>query len=508
MSERERRSEVFLDVEAGARPASSPSRTRSALPGDPFRIAVLGDFSGRGNRGERRSGEELRSIAPIRVDRDSLDAAIARVRPRLQIPTAAPELPTLDVEFRSLDDFHPDALYATLPLLQELRELRRLAEDPSHFSRGPASGRGPGPAVPPTGPGPGIESRQGGGGLLDRILTEQGPDASRAGGGDDLHAFIQRVAAPHTVAASPQRQAEALERIDAAVSEQLREILRHSHFRGVESLWRALQLLVGRLETGESLQVHLVDITRDEVEDELDRAARGSASGLHRLLTDPAATPGDVPWALLVGCYAFRPGQAELLARIGAVAREAEAPFLSRAAPELAGAASFEGTPDPREWKAADDPEWEAFRRSDVAPWVALAAPRFLLRLPYGADSDPVDTVALEETEPPPRHEDYLWGNPAILCALLLGRSFTRSGWGMRPELTLEEDRLPLHIVELPEGAVAQPCAEGLMTDRAADRLLDLGIIPLASFRDQDRVRVVRFQSIAEPLAGLRGRWD
>lgn len=507
MSHSDRRSEVFLDVEAGARPASSPSRPRRPAVEEPFRIAILGDFSGRGSRGERRSGEELRSIRPIRVDRDSLDAAIAAIGPRLAIPTTLPELPTLELEFRTMDDFHPDALYERVPLLQELRELRRLAEDPDRFAGDPHPAGGPerGAATRAAEPAGATQDPRG---LLDRIVTEHGEADAAPEAASDLHAFIQRVAAPYTVAVTSPRQAEALERIDAAASGQLRELLRHVRFRALESLWRAVQLLVVRLETGESLQVHLVDITREEVQDELERAADHPGSGLHRLLTDPAATPGDVPWALLVGCYAFRPGQSGLLARIAAVAREAGAPFLSRAAPELVGAGSFEGTPDPREWEPIEEADWAALRRSDLAPWVGLAAPRVLLRLPYGVDTDPPETVALEETEDPPRHEDYLWGNPAILCALLLGRSFTRAGWGMRPGLTLEEDRLPLHLVEGPGGAVTQPCAEGLMTDRAANRLLDLGIIPLASFRDQDRVRVARFQSISEPLAGLRGRWD
>lgn len=506
MSERDRRSEVFLDVEAGARPASSHSRTRRPVPEEPFRIAILGDFAGRANRGERRPGEELRSLGAIRVDRDSIDTAISGLRPRLRIPTTAPELPMLETEFHCMDDFHPDSLYDRLPFLQELRELRRLAEDPDHYPADPAS------APPPErreSPADDARVRPGhqAGGLLDRIVAEQGSSDLAPAVADDLHGFIQRVAAPHTVAATSARQSEALKWIDAAASEQLRELLRHGRFRALESLWRSVHFLVSRLETGESLQVHLVDITREEIEDELERVANGRASGLYRLLTDPAGTPGDVPWALLVGCYAFRPGQSELLARVAAVAREAGAPFLSRAAPELVGAVSFEGTPDPREWTVPEDPAWAALRRSDLAPWVALAAPRFLLRLPYGADSDPAEAVPLEEAEVPPRHDDFLWGNPAVFCALLLARSFSRAGWEMRPELTLEEDRLPLHIAEGPEGAVAQPCAEALMTDRAASGLLDRGIIPLASFRDQDRVRVARFQSIADPVAGLRGRW-
>jgi hypothetical protein len=32
--------------------------------------------------------------------------------------------------------------------------------------------------------------------------------------------------------------------------------------------------------------------------------------------------------------------------------------------------------------------------------------------------------------------------------------------------------------------------------------------MPLASMKDRDAVRLVRFQSVAEPAAGLAGRWN
>jgi type VI secretion system protein ImpC len=53
----------------------------------------------------------------------------------------------------------------------------------------------------------------------------------------------------------------------------------------------------------------------------------------------------------------------------------------------------------------------------------------------------------------------------------------------------------------------AQPVAEVLLTESTADRMLETGVMPLASIRDRDVARVVRFQSIAAPLAPLAGRW-
>ena len=51
------------------------------------------------------------------------------------------------------------------------------------------------------------------------------------------------------------------------------------------------------------------------------------------------------------------------------------------------------------------------------------------------------------------------------------------------------------------------PCAEVLLTERAAEIVLERGLMPLLSFRDRDRIRLARFQSVREPLTALAGRW-
>jgi hypothetical protein len=52
-----------------------------------------------------------------------------------------------------------------------------------------------------------------------------------------------------------------------------------------------------------------------------------------------------------------------------------------------------------------------------------------------------------------------------------------------------------------------KPCAEALITDRVAVRMLDAGLMPLLSEKHGDAVRVAAVQSIADggaPLAGFR----
>ena len=123
------------------------------------------------------------------------------------------------------------------------------------------------------------------------------------------------------------------------------------------------------------------------------------------LVEETVGTAGGTPWAILAGLYSFAPEHAAALAPIAALARAANAPLIAGVAPDLIGLTR----------------EFDALRRSQDARWVGLAMPRFLLRLPYGEKTDATERFAFEEMPDTPEHERYLWGNPAIACAYLLG---------------------------------------------------------------------------------------
>ena len=201
-----------------------------------------------------------------------------------------------------------------------------------------------------------------------------------------------------------------------------------------------------------------------------------------------------------------------LLGRLAGLARRAGAPFLAAGDPRFLGCDSLAAAPDPEDWRPeTGDPAgreaWEALRRHPDAAYLGLALPRFLLRLPYGREDDPIESFDFEELAPDAGHEGYLWGNPAFLLAELLGRSFSRSGGAMRPGEINEVGGLPIHVSGGAARPRAVPCAEVLLSDRAAEIILDGGLMPLLSLRDQDVVRLGRFQSIADPSAPLAGRW-
>ncbi|MCI0379781.1 MAG: type VI secretion system contractile sheath large subunit, partial [Gemmataceae bacterium] len=151
---------------------------------------------------------------------------------------------------------------------------------------------------------------------------------------------------------------------------------------------------------------------------------------------------------------------------------------------------------------------WQELRQLPEAEYVGLALPRFLLRMPYGKDFAGTEQFAFEEMVQESTHDSYLWGNPALACALLLGQSFSQAGWSLTPGNILDVDRLPLHYFENEGERQVNPCAEVLLGNRAMEQILDNGLMPVVSQKDRDAIRLARFQSVASPPRPLAGRWQ
>src|SRR5579859_226350 len=490
------------EIETGDR------RERTELPDSdmPFRIAVLGDFSGRENRGVLDA--RLQGRKSILVDRDNFENVIARLAPELHLPLGGPGGPRIPVRVRELDDFHPDRLYEHLKIFQTLRDMRDRLNDRATFDAAAAEVRSwsgaaktPAPA-PPSGP---DISR-----LSARELFEQTVSATEARTAsaqparalDDFQAFLRDIVAPYVELKPDPQRPELVAQVDQAIGGQMRALLHHPDFQALEAAWRGLFFLVRRIPTDVNLKIFLVDIAKPELAADL--------IATFELLVDQA--PGAEPWSVLAGNYTFdqSAGDAQLLARMAAVARHAGAPLLAAASTSLLGCDSLDATPAPRQWRLDKQAveSWAAVRHLPQSGWIGLAVPRFLLRLPYGKQTSPVETFAFEEFPAAPNHEDYLWANPAFACACLMGEAFSESGWDMRPGEISEISGLPAHVYRADGESHLKPCAEALLTEDSAEAILDLGLIPLVSVKGTDTIRLPRFQSIATPAAPLAGRWS
>jgi len=193
------------------------------------------------------------------------------------------------------------------------------------------------------------------------------------------------------------------------------------------------------------------------------------------------------------------------------LAARAGAPFLAGADPALAECEPVAGLSQlPRRRQRDDDAAqwWQTLREMQEAPYVGLALPRFLLRLPYGKDTAPTESFAFEEMPGARAHEDYLWGNPAVACACLLGQTFQEYGWEMRPGLIRELTGLPLHAYAEGDEWTAKPCSEVQLSDEAYEAILQEGLTPLVWMKGADRILVPRLQSVSDPAYTLAGPWD
>lgn len=463
-----------------------PARPRGSGRG-PMRMLLLGDFSGR----PAADRPPLAGRPTHKLDADNFDAVLERIAPVLRVGDD-------EIEFAELEHFHPDSLYTRVPLFAALRQMRQRLMDPAQFAQAAAE---LGVSATPAAAGPAAPAG-GGGDLLAGLLggrpaAAAAPAAPTPASGVD--AFIRRIVAPHVVANIQPQQTQLVASVDAAITAEMRALLHTPALQALEAAWRGAMWLVASLDLDEELQLHLLDVSRDELlADVVASRGRLAETELHRVIADRwRNVPGGEPWHLLVGLYRFGPADADigLAAALGLLASQAGGPLLAAGDTALATAepAALGG--------------WMALRGSEAAPWLGLVAPRVLLRLPYGKRSDPLSAFAFEEfAGGAPEHEHLLWGAGSLAAALLIGRAFLENGWSMQPGDENEVADLPAYTYDDGGEKVLLPCAEHLLGERAGQALMEAGLMPLMSHKHRNAATLMRLQSIAhppKPLAGL-----
>lgn len=499
-------------------PAGELAREQENVP---LRILILSNLTG--DRGATAGDRAARFGAnqPVLIDRDNFDEVLARFRPTLSLTGIHPSGAAIQLEFAELDDFHADRIYEKLDLFSEMRSIRNRLGKPASFTaaadelmklagRGQEAKPADEPAAAPEQPQDSSPPPISGEDLLAQMLGDSPPATRRAEQSREASEFqrlLAQVAAPHAIAPDDPRKQEYIDLVDALAADRMRAILHYPAFQALEAAWRGVFLLTRRLDTGADLKIYVLDCSKEALASDLEATENLRSTALYKLLAEqPLGTPR---WGIIVGNYEFAAMQSEIemLGRIAQITAKAGAPFLAAASTSVFGCASVAETPDPDDWQAppADAAAmWQQLRRFPQATSLGLAAPRFLLRLPYGRDSSPVERFDFEEL-PTARHEAYLWGNPAFACACLIGQTFSETGWNMQGRLYRDLDELPTHVFHDDGESRVKPCAEAVLLDRAVEQILDSGIMPLQSFADRGAIRLVRLQSIADPPTALEG---
>jgi type VI secretion system protein ImpC len=489
---------------------STSRAARRAADDQPMRILVLADLSG-SSAAQRKRGLSQRK--PLAVDIDNLDQVFARLAPRLSIEgvDGGHDAGPMTLEFASLEDFHPDRLWRSAAFA-DLRGLRAELMNPATYARAAAAlGCTPAAAEETTA----AESVDASGDIERLLGRAPSPPAEPSAAAAAVQRLLHEIVAPHIVRDTAPQQQRLVAALDAAIGERMRQLLHHPSFQALEAAWRGVHKLVSELELGEALQLALLDVSRDELQDD-PRQCGGdlSSSALFSILCGPdMAAPDATPWSLIVCDFSFGEDgdDVALLAALGALGAAAGAPVLAAAESVVLGCASPEGLSEPKTWLPLDSESasrWRDLRRSGAAPWLGLALPRVLGRLPYGKKQDAIESFDFEEGGDSPRHDAFLWLNPAWFLAMLVAQGYTQEGWALSPDRYLEISDLPSYVYKNAEGEAQQyPCAEVLMGEAAGEVVLSHGIMPILSYRGRDAARLLRWQSLADPPTALSATW-
>ena len=370
--------------------APAPARvhlTYEALVGDhreehelPLKLLVLGDFTG------RIDDTPVAGRRILNIDRDSFDQVLAGLQVRLAVTVdnclaTTPAVFDIELKISQLDDFSPGRLALQIPVLRALiaqRERWTLAKTTAVGADG-------------------------------RTVEHETADSKTA----DLD----------------------IAELDQRLGKQLDAVLHHPAVQRLEAAWRALALLVTRTDVRENTRICVLNVARDDLQADFEDAPETVRSGLyHHVYATEYGQFGGEPYAAIIADYAFGPSPRDLalLQRVAAVAAMAHAPFIAAASPSFFGFKSHAQLPDLADveslWGGPQFAGWRSFRASDDARCVALALPRFLLRVPYGPATAPVRDFPYTETV----HRDHaawLWGNPAFAFATRLTASFAATRW-------------------------------------------------------------------------------
>lgn len=511
---------TFGGIQLGA--STQPVAASQAEPNSPFRIAVLGDFSGRANRGLVETGSKL-AKKPVVIDRDNFDDVMARMNVKLSLPLEGPDSPRVTIEFKTLDDFHPDKIYEHVELFQALRRTRKKLNNSSTFKEAAEEVRRWAPSKPaappptpttPAAPPPGLPTD--GASLLDAMLgggtAAPATPAPLARVQSDWNNYISSIVQPYLVEKTDPDQPDLVRLVDEATGRTMNRILHHPEFQKIESAWRALFFMIKKLDTDEKLKVFVIDLSKEELMADLESAADDfHTSGVYKLIVEQTVgTPNAPLWAALVTNFEFGPTPVDMamLGALGSCARLAGAPILAGGSAKIVGCPAFQGVVEPRDWELGSGEgvtAWNEVKTLADAAYIGLAAPRYLLRLPYGKRCDPIEAFQFEEMSDPPKHNEYLWGNGAFAVGYLLGEAYSQGGWNMRPGILDQIDGLPLHVYDDDGESALKPVGEAILIERAIEALTVAGLIPVVTMKDSDTIRLPTLQSITgKPIAG---RW-
>ena len=358
-----------------------------------------------------------------------------------------------------------------------------------------------------------VQAVAGEGSLIDEIVqatrlkpTDDGYSMTKRG----LQAFLDEMLKPEKegVKAVPAVVDEMIANLDEKLSTQLDVILHNEQFQKLESAWRSLKFLVDKTNFRENVKIEIVNASKQDIIDDFEDAPEITKSGLYKTAyTSEYGQFGGQPYGLMVGNYEFGPGpqDVKLLQSLASVATMAHAPFISAAGPEFFGIPTFSDLPNLKDLKSIFEMpqyiKWQSFRESEDSRNVGLTLPHFLLRLPFGPDTQPVKGFNYKE-DVSGGNSAFLWGNSAFAFASRVSDSFAQYRWCANiigPQGGGAVEDLPVYQYEAMGELQSKIPTEVLISERREFELAEEGFIALTMRKGSDNAAFFSANSVQKP---------
>ncbi len=220
-----------------------------------------------------------------------------------------------------------------------------------------------------------------------------------------MAAFIAELLKPNRGAEKVQAGMvdQMISEIDRKLSAQVDAILHNEDVQKLESAWRGLKFLVDRTDFRQNIKIELLNVSKDQLLEDFEDAPEVVQSGLYKhVYTDEYGVFGGQPVGAVICNYEFDAGSKDiqLLRYVSNVGAMAHAPIIAAASPKMFGVDKHEEIAGLKDLQAIfEGPQyakWNAFRETEDARYVGLTVPRFMLREPYGEESNPDQGVQLQ----------------------------------------------------------------------------------------------------------------
>ena len=351
------------------------------------------------------------------------------------------------------------------------------------------------------------------GSLLDQILSEtklspadEGYTLAKQG----VSKFIAELVTPAHAGEKVHQSVvnQMIAEIDKKLSLQVDAILHNEQVQKLESAWRGLKFAIDRTNFRENIKMQILNVSKDDLLADFEDAPEITKSGLYKqVYTAEYGQFGGEPVGAMVANYEFSASSPDiaLMQNVAAVGAMAHTPFIASAGPKFFGEEDFLKMPNLKDMHAIfEGPQyakWNSFRESEDSRYMALTLPRFLLRLPYDEENNPVKAFTYNETVTDD-HQNYLWGNASFAFATRLADSFAKYRWCpniIGPQSGGTVDDLPLHQYQAMGEIQTKIPTEVLISERREFELAEEGFIALAMRKGSDNACFFSANSCQKP---------